>query len=67
MNSAPLVYRLVFGNAIKKALFAGTFWKMGYGNRKWINLGMVKFVSEKKREKWLLQLGQRFRRLRAVA
>jgi putative NADPH-quinone reductase len=67
MNSASLVYRLVFGNAIKKALFAGTFWKMGYGNRKWINYGMVKFVSEEKRKKWLSQLDQRFRQLRAVA
>jgi NAD(P)H dehydrogenase (quinone) len=65
MNSPSLVYRLVFGNAIKKALFAGTFWKMGYHNRKWINLGMVKFVSEEKRKKWLLQLDQRFRQLRA--
>jgi putative NADPH-quinone reductase len=63
MNSASLVYRLIFGNAIKKALFTGTFWKMGYGNRKWINLCMVKFVAEEKRKKWLLQLEQRFSRL----
>ena len=60
MNSASLVYRLIFGNAIKRALFTGTFWKMGYGNRKWINLSMVKFVAEEKRKKWLLQLEQRF-------
>src|SRR5882724_1207903 len=33
MNTPSLVYRLVFGNAIRKALFAGTFWKMGYKNR----------------------------------
>ena len=63
MNSASLVYRLIFGNAIKRALFSGTFWKMGYGNRKWINLCMVKFVAEEKRKKWLLQLEQRFSRL----
>jgi putative NADPH-quinone reductase len=63
MNSASLVYRLIFGNAIKKALFTGTFWKMGYGNRKWINLSMVKLVAEEKRKKWLLQLEQRFSRL----
>jgi NAD(P)H dehydrogenase (quinone) len=66
MNSAPLVYRLVFGNAIKKALFAGTFWKMGYHNRKWINFGMVKFVSREKRERWLVQLTRRFGNLRAA-
>ena len=48
MNSAGWVYKLVFGNAIKKALFTGTFWKMGYRNRKWINFSMVKFVTEEK-------------------
>jgi hypothetical protein len=63
MSSASLVYRLIFGNAIKKAFFTGTFWKMGYGNRKWINLSMVKLVAEEKRKKWLLQLEQRFSRL----
>lgn len=42
MNTPSSVYRLIFGNAIKKALFTGTFWKMGYGPRKWINLNMVR-------------------------
>lgn len=60
MNTPSLLYRLVFGNAIKRALFAGTFWKMGYKNRKWINLSMVKFVSPEKRAKWLAQLERRF-------
>ncbi|HVU56914.1 MAG TPA: NAD(P)H-dependent oxidoreductase [Puia sp.] len=60
MNTHSSVYRWIFGNAIKKALFAGTFWKMGYGPRKWINLNMVKFVSEKKRKKWLSSLEKRF-------
>src|ERR1700743_1834321 len=32
MNTPSLVYRLIFGNAIKRALFAGTFWKLGYKN-----------------------------------
>jgi NAD(P)H dehydrogenase (quinone) len=66
MNSPSLVYRLVFGNAIKKALFAGTFWKMGYRHRKWINFGMVKFVSQEKRKRWLTQLTGRFSDLRAA-
>lgn len=63
MNSASLVYRLVFGNAIKKAMFAGTFWKLGYGNRKWISLNMVKFVSPAKRTKWLYRMEERFAKL----
>jgi len=64
MNTHSLVYRLVFGNAIKKALFAGTFWKMGYKNRKWINLNMVKFVSDKKRRGWLEGIATRFERMK---
>lgn len=63
MNSASLVYRFVFGNAIKKAMFAGTFWKLGYGNRKWISLNMVKFVSPAKRAKWLYKMEERFAKL----
>lgn len=63
MNSAGWVYRLIFGNAIKKALFTGTFWKMGYRNRKWINFSMVKFVSEEKRKTWLTKLHNRFSKL----
>jgi len=60
MNTPSTVYRLIFGNAIKKAVFTGTFWKMGYGPRKWINLNMVKFISEKKRKKWLGAIEKRF-------
>jgi NAD(P)H dehydrogenase (quinone) len=61
MNTPSLIYRLVFGNAIRKALFAGTFWKMGYKNRKWISLNMVKFVKEERRKKWLTNLEERFK------
>ena len=60
MNTHSFFYRLIFGNAIKRAMFTGTFWKMGYGNRKWINLNMVKFVSEKKRKYWLEKIERRF-------
>lgn len=60
MNTPGLLYRIVFGNAIKKAVLIGTFWKMGYKNRKWINLNMVKFVSQQKREKWLLKVEKHF-------
>src|SRR5690606_14108372 len=40
MNTAGVVYRLIFGNAVRKAIMTGTFWKMGYKKRKWINLSM---------------------------
>ena len=60
MNTPSFFYRLLFGNAIKKAFFTGTFWKMGYKNRKWISLNMVKFVKEEKRKKWLTDMEVRF-------
>jgi NAD(P)H dehydrogenase (quinone) len=63
MNTPSFFYRLIFGNAIKKAIFTGTFWKMGYKNRKWINLNMVKFVADKKRKAWLNNLEERFEKL----
>ena len=64
MNTHRFFYRLLFGNAIKRAFFTGTFWKLGYKNRKWISLNMVKFVTEDKRKKWLLELEQRFSNLK---
>lgn len=64
MNSPSVVYRFVFGNAIKKAILTGTFWKIGVKNRKWISLNMVKFVSEQKRKKWLVTLENKFAKLK---
>ena len=64
MNTPRLGYKLIFGNAVKRALFTGTFWKMGYRNRKWISLNMVKFVSTNKRRKWLLKIEERFANLK---
>lgn len=60
MNTPGYLYRLIFGNAIKKALLLGTFWKIGYSNRKWISYNRVKMVSKQKREKWLVQLEAKF-------
>lgn len=60
MNTPNLLYRLIFGNAIKKAMILGTFWKIGFKNRKWISLNMVKMVSDKKREKWLQNIEKKF-------
>lgn len=60
MNTPGILYRIIFGNAIRKAFFTGTFWKMGYKNRKWISFNRVKTVSESKRKKWLQKLEHRF-------
>lgn len=64
MNTPGFLYRLVFGNAIRKAVITGTFWKMGYKNRKWINLSGVKQASEQKRIKWLRNIEYRYAQLR---
>lgn len=60
MNTPGWLYRLVFGNAIKKALVLGTFWKLGYRNVKWLSFNEVKAVTKVQREKWLQQVEQRF-------
>ncbi len=64
MNTASFFYRILFGNAIKKTILFGTFWKTGYKHRKWINLSMVKFVSDKKRVKWLSEIEKHFEKLK---
>ncbi len=60
MNTPRILYRVVFGNAIQKALMRGTFWKLGYKNRKWMSFNMVKQVSEVKRELWLSKIEKSF-------
>lgn len=60
MNTPRLLYRLRYGNAVKKALLTGTFFKLGYRNLKWINLSMVKSASDKKRRKWLNDIEAQF-------
>ncbi|WP_443939685.1 NAD(P)H-dependent oxidoreductase [Pedobacter sp. MW01-1-1] len=60
MNTPKWLYYLLFGNAIKKAFILGTFFKMGYKNRKWISYNQVKAASKEKREKWLVRLENKF-------
>lgn len=62
MNTPKWIYSLLFGNAIKKAMILGTFFKMGYKNRKWISFNQVKKASQEKRVKWLNTLENRFSR-----
>jgi NAD(P)H dehydrogenase (quinone) len=65
MNTPSFFYKLVFGNAITKAVFRGTFMKLGFKNRKWLSFNMVKFVSEQKRRKWLKQTEEYFFKIKS--
>jgi len=64
MNTPNWLYWLLFGNAIKKAMIMGIFWKIGFKNRKWISFNQVKQVTKLKREKWLKNLEQKFEKLK---
>ncbi|WP_192349984.1 NAD(P)H-dependent oxidoreductase [Algoriphagus sp. Y33] len=64
MNTPGFLYWGIFGNAIQKALMRGTFWKLGYKNRKWISFNMVKMVPSEKRIKWLNNIQDRFMSLK---
>ena len=63
MNTPGIIYKTIFGNAIRGSLMMGTFRKLGIKNAKWINLSRVKGVSREKREKWLADLQKRFVKL----
>lgn len=60
MNTPRILYRIILDNPIQKALMVGTFWKLGYKNRKWISLNMVKQVSIEKRKSWLNKIEKTF-------
>lgn len=64
MNTPKFLYWGIFGNAIKKAMMLGTFWKIGYKNRKWITFNQVKQVSKEKREMWLAKIEDRFENMK---
>lgn len=60
MNKPQLMYRILIGNLIRKAMLRSVFKTMGYKNLHWISLASVKTVSRSKREKWLSELEHRF-------
>lgn len=62
MNSPSIIYKFMFGNAIKKALIKGTLKKTGCKNVRWISFSMVKASSMAKREKWLEKVENQFSR-----
>ena len=56
MNKPKIMYSLLIGNLIKKAMIKSVFKTMGYKNLKWISYNMVKSVSQEKRVKWLTDI-----------
>lgn len=63
MNKPKILYSLLIGNLIKKAMIRSVFKTMGYKNLKWISYNMVKSVSQNKRVKWLTDIEIRFSKL----
>ncbi|HWV70091.1 MAG TPA: NAD(P)H-dependent oxidoreductase [Pseudosphingobacterium sp.] len=60
MNKPKIMYYLLIGNLIRKALLRSVFKTMGYKNLAWISHNMVKSVSHEKRVNWLVKLEDRF-------
>ncbi|QQD13435.1 NAD(P)H-dependent oxidoreductase [Sphingobacterium sp. UDSM-2020] len=56
MNKPKIMYSLLIGNLIKKAMIKSVFKTMGYRNLKWISYNMVKSVGQEKRVKWLTDI-----------
>ncbi|MBT2623647.1 NAD(P)H-dependent oxidoreductase [Chryseobacterium sp. ISL-6] len=63
MNKPKIMYSLLIGNLIKKAMIKSVFKTMGYKNLKWISFNMVKSVSQEKRVKWLKNIEARFSKI----
>jgi len=64
MNKPKIMYSLLIGNLIRKALLRSVFKTMGYKNLNWISHNMVKSVSQEKRMNWLAKLETRFYNLK---
>jgi len=64
MNTPAIMYKLIYGNAIKNALIKGTLKKTGCKKVKWLSFNMVKMSSKDKRENWLKQIENRFANLK---
>jgi len=60
MNKPKIMYSLLIGNLIRKAMLRSVFKTMGYKNLNWISHNMVKSVAQEKRVKWLNDLEKRF-------
>lgn len=64
MNKPKLMYSLLIGNLIRKAMLKSVFKAMGYKNLRWISFTSVKRVSHEKRVRWLDNLEKQFSTLK---
>lgn len=60
MNKPKIMYSLLIGNLIRKAMLKSVFRTMGYKNVNWISFTSVKRVRHQKRVKWLNDLENKF-------
>lgn len=60
MNKPKVMYSLIIGNLIRKAMLRSVFKTMGYKNLRWISYTSVKSVSHEKRKKWLIDIEKTF-------
>lgn len=63
MNKPGIMYSLMIGNLIRKAMLRSVFKTIGYKNLRWISFTSVKSVSQEKRKKWLTNLENSFAKL----
>lgn len=63
MNKPKIMYSLLIGNLIRKAMLRSVFKTMGYKNLHWISFYRVKSVSQDKRTAWLTNIEKRFSKL----
>ena len=63
MNKPKIMYSLLIGNLIRKAMLRSVFQTMGYKNLHCISFALVKSVGQKTREKWLINLENKFSKL----
>lgn len=67
MASPDVAYRLVFGNPITKAVFRGTFRKIGVKRLKWVNHSNPAAKTPEQREAMLESMESRFGKLVSLA
>lgn len=58
MNTPALVYNILFGKPVYKALIKGTFKTAGIKDVNWVSFNMVKGSSDEKRKQWLEKTAQ---------
>lgn len=60
MNKPKIMYSLLMGNLIQKAMLKSVFKTMGYKKLNWISFASVKSASQEKRVKWLTDIENKF-------